>query len=94
MVWAQDRYAGDEAKAEAIARAMDADRIWPRLTVCMAREPVSDVLITPNGGDGALDIYLVRPPPWWIPIPASDMPHGLDSPHHPAPQTTVIPSDT
>ena len=62
MVWAQDRYPGDAAKAEAIARAMDADRIWARLTGLMGREPVSDVLITPNGGDGALDIYLVRPP--------------------------------
>jgi hypothetical protein len=61
MVWAQDRYAGDAAKAEAIARAMDADRIWTRLTGLMGREPVSDVLINPNGGDGALDIYLVHP---------------------------------
>ena len=62
MVWAQDRYPGDAAKAEAVARAMDADRVWARLTGLMRREPVSDVLITPNGGDGALDIYLVRPP--------------------------------
>ncbi len=62
MVWAQDRYPGDAAKAEAVARAMDADRIWTRLTGLMGREPVSDVLITPNGGDGALDIYLVRSP--------------------------------
>ena len=61
MVWAQDRYPGDAAKAEAVARAMDADRVWARLTGLMRREPVSDVLITPNGGDGALDIYLVRP---------------------------------
>ncbi|MEQ1913084.1 MAG: hypothetical protein ABMA15_29995, partial [Vicinamibacterales bacterium] len=61
-VWAQDRYPGDVAKAAAVARAIDADRVWSRLTGLMRREPASDANLLPNGGDGALDFYLVHPP--------------------------------
>jgi hypothetical protein len=60
-IWAQDRYPADAAKAAAIASAMTS-RIWPMLLTVMDREPVADTGLANNGGDGALDIYLVNPP--------------------------------
>lgn len=58
-VWAQDRYEGDAEKAQAIAAAMD-QTIYPLLTGLMQREPLSDDGLPNNGGDGAVDIYLVH----------------------------------
>lgn len=59
-VWAQTRYAGDVAKAQTIAEAIDA-KIWNALVGLMGKAPTSDAGITdPNGGDDRLDIYLVH----------------------------------
>jgi hypothetical protein len=58
-VWAQDRYPGDAAKAQGIADAMTGT-IYPSLTGLMQREPIRDAGLPNNGGDGALDIYLVH----------------------------------
>src|SRR5688500_13911114 len=57
-VWAQIRYTGDSLKAEQIARELTST-IWRRL-VGLFWEPLSDAHLDDNGGDGALDIYLVR----------------------------------
>ena len=54
--WQTQRYPEDEAKAQAIAGAMDAT-IWPALTNLMG-EPLSDAGEFCNGGDGRLDMYL------------------------------------
>jgi hypothetical protein len=59
-VWSQNRYPGDDAKAEALAAALP--YIWKKLNDLMAPEPVSDASLPNNGGDGALDIYLVHAP--------------------------------
>jgi hypothetical protein len=59
-VWAQTRYAGDAAKADAIAQAMTA-KIWPDLVGLFKWEPLDDATLDDNGGGPALDIYLVRP---------------------------------
>lgn len=59
-MWAQNRYPGDDAKAEALANAMP--YIWKTLNDLMGPEPVSDAGLANNGGDGALDIYLLHAP--------------------------------
>lgn len=59
-VWAQTRYAGDAAKADAIAAAMTS-KVWPDLVGLFGWEPLSDGTLDDNGGSPALDIYLVRP---------------------------------
>ena len=59
-VWAQTRYAGDPAKADAIAAAMTS-KIWPDLVGLFGWEPLDDANLEDNGGSPALDIYLVRP---------------------------------
>ncbi len=61
MVWAQDRYPGDAAKADGLARALT-NHIWDTLTKLMRQEPVPDAGVANNGGDGALDFYLVHAP--------------------------------
>jgi hypothetical protein len=61
MVWAQDRYPGDSAKADGLARALT-NHIWPTLTNLMHREPVPDTGLAINGGGGAVDFYLVHAP--------------------------------
>lgn len=58
-VWAQLRYPGDSLKAERIAQAMSAT-IWPTL-VNLFWAPLDDGRLDDNGGDAALDFYLVRP---------------------------------
>jgi hypothetical protein len=58
-VWAQDRYDGDADKAEALAAAVT-DTIYPLLTGLMQREPEGDEAFPNNGGDAAIDIYLVH----------------------------------
>jgi hypothetical protein len=57
-VWYQKRYAGDDAKAEGVAKAID-DKIWPKLTAFMP-EPFLDGGLANNGGDPSIDIYLVH----------------------------------
>jgi len=57
-VWYQKRYAGDDAKAAGVAKAIDA-RIWPSLTAFMPT-PLADGGQKNNGGDASLDIYLVH----------------------------------
>jgi hypothetical protein len=59
VIWWQDRYPGDVARANFIAQALSS-KIWPELTILMGREPLSDLGRTNNGGDGRFDIYLVR----------------------------------
>jgi len=58
-VWAQLRHGGDSLKAEQIANAVTTT-IWPKLTG-LFWEPLGDGGLDDNGGDSALDIYLVRP---------------------------------
>ncbi|HSP55342.1 MAG TPA: hypothetical protein VLS25_07120, partial [Dehalococcoidia bacterium] len=60
-VWAQDRYPGDAAKAQGIAAAMTGT-IWDALIGLMgpAHTPITDQGLANNGGDSALDIYLVH----------------------------------
>jgi hypothetical protein len=60
-VWSQNRYPEDGPKAEEIADAV-ADTIWPQVTGLMGQDhaPLTDAPFPDNGGDGALDIYLVR----------------------------------
>ena len=58
-VWAQARYQGDAAKAAQLANEIT-NRIWDQLNNLMDPEPASDAGLPNNGGDGALDIYLVR----------------------------------
>jgi hypothetical protein len=61
-VWAQDRYPGDAAKAQDVATALTA-RIWNKVAGVMTPpDPVSDAGLPNNGGDGALDVYLVHAP--------------------------------
>ena len=62
-VWAQDRYPGDAAKAQAIATALTA-KIWPDTTGpgLMDKEPKTDAGIPNNGGSDAIDFYLVHAP--------------------------------
>jgi hypothetical protein len=58
-VWAQLRYAGDSAKAEAIAREISST-IWPEL-VRLFWEPLSDATSVYDNGGPELDVFLVRP---------------------------------
>ena len=60
-VWAQDRYPGDAEKAQGVAAAMTG-KIWDKLIGLMGagHAPLSDAGLANNGGDGALDIYLVH----------------------------------
>lgn len=58
-VWYQPRHAGDEAKAIGVAAAIDG-RINTVLTAVMDRSWLPDDGLPNNGGDGRLDIYLVR----------------------------------
>jgi hypothetical protein len=58
-VWAQRRYAGDLAKAQAIARELTST-IWPEL-VRLFWEPLTDEYSNYSSGGPALDIFLVRP---------------------------------
>ena len=58
-VWAQRRYTGDLAKAQAIARELTST-IWPEL-VRLFWEPLSDSTSSYDSGGPALDIFLVRP---------------------------------
>jgi hypothetical protein len=60
-VWAQDRYPGDAAKAQALAEELTR-HIWKTLNDLMDPEPASDANLQHNGGDGALDFYLVHAP--------------------------------
>lgn len=60
-VWAQDRYPGDAAKAQAIADALTA-KIWPETTGLMGKEPKTDAGLPNNGGSDAIDFYLVHAP--------------------------------
>jgi hypothetical protein len=60
-VWAQDRYPGDAVKAESLANELTR-HIWGTLDRLMGPEPVSDADLAKNGGDGALDFYLVHSP--------------------------------
>ncbi len=58
-VWHQKRYAGDDAKAAGIVKALDG-KIWRELTELMGREPRPDGGWSNNGGDARIDIYLVH----------------------------------
>jgi len=64
-VWAQDRYPGDVQKAETLA-AEYTRSIWPELTGLMGEDhlPLRDkgtgINIAADGGDAALDVYLVH----------------------------------
>jgi hypothetical protein len=60
-VWAQARYPGDAAKARAIANALT-NHIWKTLVDYMGLEPAADSNIARNGGDPAIDFYLVHAP--------------------------------
>lgn len=60
-VWAQNRYPGDAAKAQAIADALTA-KIWPETTGLMGKEPRTDAGLPNNGGSDAIDFYLVHAP--------------------------------
>jgi hypothetical protein len=60
-VWWQDRYPGDAAMAQGLANELTSV-IWPRLTGLMNQEPFPDNGIVNNGGDAALDFYLVHSP--------------------------------
>lgn len=60
-VWWQDRYPGDAAIAQGLANELT-NVIWPRLTGLMSQEPVPDAGFANNGGDAALDFYLVHAP--------------------------------
>ncbi len=60
-VWAQNRYQGDAAKAEALAAALTT-LIWKKLDDVMGPAPATDAGLAHNGGDGALDFYLVHAP--------------------------------
>jgi len=60
-VWAQDRYPGDAAKAEALANELTR-HIWRTLTGLMNQEPEYDANLAHNGGDDAFDFYLVHAP--------------------------------
>jgi hypothetical protein len=61
-VWAQNRYPADDAKAQGLATALTT-HIWDKLNDLMDPEPASDANFPNNGGDGALDFYLVHAPP-------------------------------
>jgi hypothetical protein len=58
-VWAQDRYPGDAEKAAGIAQTMTST-IYPELTGLMGFEPAGDAGLPNNGGDDAIDIYLIH----------------------------------
>ena len=60
-VWAQNRYPGDAAKAQALANALTS-HIWDKLTRLMGKTPKTDAAFLKNGGDDALDFYLVHAP--------------------------------
>jgi hypothetical protein len=80
-VWSQDRYPGDAAIAQGLATELTSV-IWPRLTGLMSQEPTPDHGIVNNGGDAALDIYLVHAPagatatwgPPWLGLTVSSVP--------------------
>jgi hypothetical protein len=59
-VWARNIYPGELAKAPLVAAAIT-DTIWPSLIALMGQEhaPLSDAGYPNDGGDGALDVYLV-----------------------------------
>ena len=87
-VWWQDRYTGDDAIARGLANELTSV-IWPRLTGLMAQEPVTDAGFVNNGGDGALDVYLVHAPTgptatWGSPWLGVAMPAAASAPCHPA----------
>ena len=63
-VWAQNRYPGDAAKAQALANALTS-LIWGKLTTLMGRTPKTDAGFVKNGGDDAFDFYLVHAPDLW-----------------------------
>lgn len=58
-VWWRTTIPGDEAYANTILAAVEG-KIWGELTTLMGRAPLSDLLETRNGGDGLLDIYVLR----------------------------------
>src|SRR5687768_13808423 len=60
-VWWQDRYPTDSAIAHGLASELTS-LIWGRLTGLMNQEPFPDNGIIRNGGDAALDFYLVHSP--------------------------------
>lgn len=76
-VWAQNRYSGDAAKAQALANALTS-HIWDKLTTLMRKTPKTDAAFAKNGGDDALDFYLVHAPQKPIPNPLTGKPDLWD----------------
>ena len=74
-VWAQDRYTGDADKARALANELSS-LIWNKLNGLMGPEPASDGALANNGGDNALDFYLIHTPAptEWIGLAVSSDP--------------------
>ncbi|MDQ1302502.1 MAG: hypothetical protein QG595_485 [Pseudomonadota bacterium] len=58
-VWWRTTYPADQTYANTILNAVEA-KIWGELTTLMGRAPLSDLLESGNGGDGLLDIYVLR----------------------------------
>ncbi len=58
IVWWQERFPEDQAKAEEIAAAIDSE-IWSAETGLMGREPLSDEEFTKGVNDGRFDIFLI-----------------------------------
>src|SRR5687767_7759121 len=80
-VWWQDRYPTDSAIAHGLASELTS-LIWGRLTGLMNQEPFPDNGIIRNGGDAALDFYLVHSPSVeWIGLTDTAVP---EAPCHPA----------
>ena len=76
-VWAQNRYPGDAAKAQALANALTS-LIWDKLTTLMRMTPKTDSGFAKNGGDDALDFYLVHAPGKSTPNPLTGKPDLWD----------------
>jgi len=80
-VWAQRRYPGDDAKAQGLANALT-NVIWDKLVAYMGVLPAADSNIAMNGGDNALDFYLVHAPSELNPATGTRGPawHGVAMP--------------
>jgi hypothetical protein len=60
-VWYLKSKRGAQQLATKLAAEIDSSRMWQKEQAVLGRIPCSDAALEENGGDGRLDIYLVKP---------------------------------